>query len=268
MIFLLEASHSHEQLKGMKILESRVTVFDHVLHVRIGFNDGSAKLSDIVPLAYAFSDQINEAVKQNLAGEGRQVPCQKGCSFCCDYLVSLSLPEVYYMQQQVRAGQHGNQHTLLRSCFRSARKILNLERLQKYKITEHADISQISQWYRELEITCPFLLNKSCTIYDKRPLACREHLVISPPGLCQKESIGTVERVSMPVSLLEVLGQLAADLEQTAVDAILLPLVPVSIDQYQERAERIWPAEEMVRHFLEILELKALKSDKQMIEVN
>ena len=38
--------------------------------------------------------------------------------------------------------------------------------------------------YFRLGIACPFLEDESCSIYEDRPIACREYLVTSPPAYC------------------------------------------------------------------------------------
>lgn len=266
MFFLLEESHPHEPFKGMKTINGSIDVYGQTLHFRIGCKDGPARLSDIVPLAYGISDKMGDAAIANLAGDGHPVPCKKGCSFCCDYLVALSMPEVYYMQEKWAAWPDVPCDTVLRTCLRSAQKMMDLESLHKYNVTEEVDLSQISRWYRELELSCPFLHNNSCMIYEKRPLACREYLVTSAPRFCHKEVDGSVELVRLPVALPEVLGRLAADLEQTEVEAVFLPLVPVSIEQYKKRAERTWPAGDMVEHFMHILEAGELITNKELTE--
>jgi hypothetical protein len=61
----------------------------------------------------------------------------------------------------------------------------------------------------------------------------------------------------LPVQLPNVLGQLASELEGTGVEAIILPLVPVWCHDNPERAGRSWPAEMMVKRFVEIVETMA-----------
>jgi len=63
----------------------------------------------------------------------------------------------------------------------------------------------------------------------------------------------------MPVSVLEALGQLAGELEQTDVEAVMLPLSFAWAQDNLERAQRTWPAVEMVKRFVEILKQKASK---------
>jgi Fe-S-cluster containining protein len=50
---------------------------------------------------------------------------------------------------------------------------------------------------------CTFLKDNECTIYDIRPVACRNHVVVSPPELCMAnsnvENIGDI-RVALLIS--------------------------------------------------------------------
>ncbi|MCP4260660.1 MAG: hypothetical protein GY774_24515 [Planctomycetes bacterium] len=64
----------------------------------------------------------------------------------------------------------------------------------------------------------------------------------------------------MPVSVLDCLGQLTAELEQSDVEAVMLPLVLPWLHENLKRGERTWPAVKMVECFVEILQ--ALNNEK------
>jgi len=97
-----------------------------------------------------------------------------------------------------------------------------------------------------LGLPCPFLKQDACSIHSTRPVACREHLVVTPPSRCASLD-GGAEVVAFPVSLHHAL---------TLVGAWLLGGAPVSIplaralDWYkahQALAARRWPAAELNR---------------------
>ena len=52
--------------------------------------------------------------------------------------------------------------------------------------------------YFALGIACPFLEEESCSIYEERPIACREYLVTSPPAACAEPTAETVVSVPLP----------------------------------------------------------------------
>jgi hypothetical protein len=54
-------------------------------------------------------------------------------------------------------------------------------------------------------VPCPFLVEESCSIYEHRPLSCREYLVSSPAEHCKRPSPETISMVPVPVKLSEIL---------------------------------------------------------------
>jgi hypothetical protein len=54
--------------------------------------------------------------------------------------------------------------------------------------------------YFRLGITCPFLEDGSCSIYEHRPLVCREYLVTSPAAHCARQGDPTAPISMVPVS--------------------------------------------------------------------
>lgn len=68
---------------------------------------------------------------------------------------------------------------------------------------------------------------------------------------------------AMPVSVLEALGHLTAELEESGIEAVVLPLVFVWRHDNLERAERTWPWVTMVKRFVEILK-QAVPKDSEV----
>lgn len=76
----------------------------------------------------------------------RFTPCQKGCSACCHYKVSVSLIEVEYIEKRT-----------------------------KYR--RNKMVGPVGSFHGK---PCPFLENGSCSIYEVRPFMCRRHHVLTP----------------------------------------------------------------------------------------
>lgn len=248
--------------EGIDIIESTIDLSGKTLHFSIRVQEGPAKLTDIVPLARAIWDKIGAALLDNLAASNQSVQCGKGCSACCSYLVALSLPEACYLQQTFASIPAECRIPIIHDCIDSAQKILDPAVLEKYNMNNSNDMTEISKWYTELDLRCPFLSGRSCSIYAQRPLACREHLVTTPPELCKTSEPQIPEIVPIPVSMLEVLGQLTAELEQTDVEAVILPLAVTCMDHYMPHSYCTWPAVDMVKHFVRILESLAAQHMK------
>ncbi len=74
--------------------------------------------------------------------------------------------------------------------------------------TKFAEIDkrrELGQEYFSRGVPCPFLENESCSIYEHRPMSCREYLVTSPAGNCKTPGPETVRPVDVPVKLSTIL---------------------------------------------------------------
>jgi Fe-S-cluster containining protein len=218
-----------------------------------------ARLSDITPLARMLSTKLAMKVLDKLRSNGKFVPCRKGCSACCNYLIPLSVPEAFRMREEVLAMPTEQGRALSQSFLDTAKIILN-EKPKIFAINESAEascqiqINELSKWYTSLKLTCPFLSNNLCTSYEHRPVACREYIVTGSALLCNDEWSDESQAVQMPISILECLGQLAAELEQSDIEAVMLPLALPWVQENLERGERTWSAVTMVECFVEILQ--------------
>lgn len=225
-----------------------------------------ATLADIVQPARKLSSKLAIAVREGVKEKGQPIPCSKGCSACCNSLIPLSVPEVFRMREELLVMPTEKSNQILKSCIHTAEKILEktgrTDCLKDFSRNGKPRISQINKWYGELKLTCPFLSEDLCMLYEQRPLVCREHIVTGSSGPCQKDHKCRPNVLQMPVSVLETLGQLAGELEQTAVEAVMLPFSFAWAQDNLQRAERVWPAVEMVRHFVEILKQKTSKNSK------
>jgi Fe-S-cluster containining protein len=118
----------------------------------------------------------------------------------------------------------------------------------------------MSDWYAGLKIPCPFLSEGVCRIYEQRPLACREYFVTSPPEWCRPGGSNEPNTLPMPFSTLESLGKLIARLEQSDVQAVMLPLALIDSEGFSNLSEKSWPAVKMMNLFLDIIEETAVQN--------
>ncbi len=229
---------------------------------RVG--QGRARLSDIVPLARTLCTKITDVVVESIRSDGGHIPCCKGCSACCSrYLVPLSVPEALRLKEEISTAPGYRRISMSRACLLTAHRILShkppkpfMHQAADASEVSQADLNLLSNWYASLNMACPFLYNRVCTIYEQRPLACREHFVKGSARSCKGQR-GVAEVVEMPVQIPNALAQLASELEDTSVEAVILPLTLVWCEENPERAERTWPLVMMVRRFVEIVRTMA-----------
>lgn len=244
------------------IIGLELDIFGKRLHFRIGVAQRHARLADIVPVARVLSTKLTLAVLDKLRKQEKFVPCRKGCSACCNYLIPLSAPEVFRMTEEVLAMPENRGRAVLQSCLDAAKKILDdtPEGIDPYSSTTAntpTQVSQLGRWYAALKLPCPFLSDGLCTIYEQRPTACREHIVTGSPSLCEAEWTDESQLVRMSVSVLKALGQLASQLEGTPIEAVMLPLALPWAQENLQRHKRTWPAVMMVERFIEIVKTMA-----------
>ncbi|MBN1975347.1 MAG: YkgJ family cysteine cluster protein [Sedimentisphaerales bacterium] len=245
----------------MKTVELNLNILDESVLFQIDVIPKMIKLSEIVPLAQELSSKISNIIQEKLFSKGITIPCRKGCSACCSYLVPLSVPEAFYLREKVLAMPEDTRKTALNSFLASARIILK----EKPEGLNLLEIDQLSKWYSNLELPCPFLSDNICSIYDIRPIACREYLVTGSEIFCNPAWQADNHKVDLPASVLECLGLLSAEFEQTDIEAIMMPLALPWAEENLDRDMKTWPAPEIVEHLIDIIKKEASKKSYSTI---
>jgi Fe-S-cluster containining protein len=144
--------------------------------------------------------------------------------------------------------------TLLRNITVAGRKILSASRSTVEKQNSGSDPSsdslvELSRWYAQINLACPYIENKLCRYYAERPLVCREFMVLSPPARCVPGVADERVIVDLPIRMSEVLMEASAKLTGTNPQAMFLPLVPAWYEDVQDLQNKYFDA----RHAAEIL---------------
>ena len=248
----------------IETVDFELDILGRTANFRIDITQEQVELADIVPLARTLSTKLTLIVLDRLRENGKIVSCRKGCSACCSYLIPLSVPEVFRLRKELLAMPTERATVVLESCFEAAKTILS-KRLERFDAeglagNQQSQIDRLSKWYTELKLACPFLLDDLCTMYEQRPLACREHIVTGSLVSCKAEEAGEPEVVRMPVSVIEALAQLTAVLESSNVESVMLPLAAPWVQNNIQRSKRTWPAVIMAEQFVTILKTMASKN--------
>jgi Fe-S-cluster containining protein len=252
---------------GVKTISFEIDIIGRPTRFSICVAQKKARLSDITPLARMLSTKLAIMILDKLHSNGEFVPCRKGCSTCCNYLIPLSVPEAFRIVEEVLAMSTLQGRVISQSFLDTAKIILN-EKPKIFEVNESAEASDqtqviaLSKWYASLKLACPFLSNNLCTSYEHRPLACREYIVTGSALLCNNEWSDESQTVQIPISILDCLGQLAAELEQSDIEAVMLPFALPWVQENLERGERTWPAVTMVECFGEILQARNIEQSK------
>jgi Fe-S-cluster containining protein len=143
--------------------------------------------------------------------QGANVTCRKGCSHCCHMHVGITRPEA----------------ALLLAYAEDQGVTIDWDRVRR-----QSKFSDPNEWVERQpfeDTACVFLgADGTCQVYEHRPTACRKHLALSDPALCDLKnglggkamylvtypaevafsaSFNVFERGSMPVMLLKERGR-------------------------------------------------------------
>jgi len=242
-----------------ELVELELNIFGNSLHLYITAENKPAGLSALVPLAQLLNTKITTIIKSALNKEDT-ITCQANCSHCCKYLVPLTIPEAMWLREEVMQMPKWKRKFVYKSTTLTAKHILELapksflQELIEAQNETGSKSNDISKWYHSMKLACPFLLSNKCTIYNQRPMACREHLVVnSASGFCNPGNTKQPQLLQMPISLVMALAELTSELEQKPVETIILPFVLAWCDENYEYFEHTWPTSELVGRFVEIL---------------
>jgi Fe-S-cluster containining protein len=246
-----------------KIIGLELDILGEQINLNIAVGPGQATLADIVPVARALCEKITTTVTKILSRQDGRIPCHPGCSACCHYLVPLSVPEALRLMEEFTTMAPFLQSLMQRSWLLTASRILSKRPPPSvvgpttHGSPDHGiDLNAVSDWHRSFKQACPFLRTGLCTIYEIRPLACREYFVKGSHKACA-DPTATPEKIETPLRTIEILGRLAGELERSSVEAVMLPLVLVWHTNNLQRARRTWPAQLMVERFVEIAKTAA-----------
>jgi Fe-S-cluster containining protein len=117
------------------------------------------------------------------------ITCKKNCDACCHYQVASVPMEAKYIHFQAKKNMSSKHYKIV------LRKI-TLVRTKEREIEAQFpnDFIRQAKAYRLQKISCPFLYDKTCMIYNYRPMICRYHNVTSPPEYCYSDA--TIQQVN------------------------------------------------------------------------
>jgi len=272
-IMLVDKSTAKDDKRscGSGSLDFDIDILGQKLNLTVIVAHKQARLSDIVPLAQSLSNKITNLVIESMCSDGSCIPCTKGCSDCCHYLLPVSVPEIFYLREEILTGHLPQQKLLLRSCLLAAKNFLKHKPpgwLVNTDSTASPDtpvsLDLLSNWYSGLNVPCPFLCKSECIIYNQRPFGCREHFVKGSPRAC-KSRCGTAEVAQVPIQMSEVLAKLAASIEGTDIETVMMPLAMVWSEMNLFRHKRTWPTTALIKCFIEIVRSMVLKNSETVM---
>jgi Fe-S-cluster containining protein len=166
---------------------------------------GPTRLIRLLPLANQLADALVGVAANAVEELGEKISCKAGCGACCRQLVPISEVEARRIAEVVEALPEPRR-TQVRERFAEARRRLAesglLEKLEQRTAWDQEEYRAVGLAYFHQGVACPFLEDESCSVYEDRPVTCREYLVTSPAEFCAKPSADTVRCVQLPMRVL------------------------------------------------------------------
>lgn len=174
---------------------------------------GPARVADMLPAMHAITDLVVETAVEEAADGGRTVTCRAGCGTCCRQSVPISVHEAEALIRLI-SGMDEPRREKVKARFEDALRMIAdagiLDELRAIAPLEDDARREIARKYFNLGIACPFLEEESCSIYEHRPIRCREYLVTSPAEHCANPSPETVEVIQLRGAPLQALYSIGA----------------------------------------------------------
>ena len=208
-------------------------------------------LSQLVPVMHQITNII---VEEGVQHSGKSVRCGPGCGVCCFQLVPLSLPEVFFIVEQLLKMPVAERAVFLTRFEQNEKHLQACGLLDKlYALEEERNDTDVARDYFSQKVHCPFLQDGSCSIHQWRPVVCREYNVFSDPRLCADpfhHHITALQYKRKPSSALAFLTR--------AITNKKLPLIPLPLlfdvyEQYRELTDKTWPADTILQQLLDIV---------------
>jgi Fe-S-cluster containining protein len=157
-------------------------------------------LPSMLPAFRLIADQLVDVAISNAASEHKTISCKKGCGACCRMAVPVSEPEAYRLRDVIDAMPEPRRSVIRQrfeegmDVFRHNGLLENMFQRVSGEEEEQSAMARLDAYYAT-GVACPFLEEESCSIYDERPLICREFLVTSPAENCSNFDGSGVERL-------------------------------------------------------------------------
>jgi Fe-S-cluster containining protein len=190
--------------------ESELRILGRSIKLKLEVPTALSPPETLLPTLHTLASTIVGIASEDLAEAGRQISCKAGCAACCYQSVPLSVSEARAISTLVD-GMPEPRQTEIRQRFADALARLRptgiLEKMDEARNLPEEDSNQVANQYLDLKVACPFLENNQCSIYEDRPLICREYVVISPAENCSRPVLGNIEQPKLPFRLTQVYQQ-------------------------------------------------------------
>jgi Fe-S-cluster containining protein len=222
--------------------------------LQIDISDEPMLLAELVPLLHALTNQVVDLAFERERCEEKSISCKAGCSICCKQLVPLAPAEVFFIVDRLLRIPAEQRRVPLECFQKNEERLASTDVITTIREAKNSDGSnEIGCRYFQLGLYCPFLLNRSCSIHQWRPLACREYNVTSPAELCEDPFHNKIETVPLFRRISKGFSRLCSHVADLPVGMVPMPLLFDYFETHKTKAQKGFPGIELFEMMLEFV---------------
>lgn len=210
-------------------LKATVKVFDRAVDLEMTLPARPTRMQTLLPVLRSVADSFVSVAVDRATAAGKSISCQAGCGACCRQLVPIAEEEAREVAALVDRLPEPRRSEIRRR-FAAARERLVAAGMHADLIAPEGfgsrDPKTAGVEYFALGIACPFLENESCSIYEERPITCREYLVTSPAERCASPTPETIESVKLATKVWNALARAGTEPGRRFVRWVPLVVAP------------------------------------------
>ena len=154
-------------------------------------------------------DRSYEEIRSDVAGylttTWENIACTKGCSYCCEHFVSVTVGHAIVVTDYLYASENAMSaftrgYRKWAAAFEgnpAAKEVFSqLERDTTFSPVVRKSPDELRSAYSRFAIPCPFLVSGRCAIYPVRPIACAAFFSLAAPEFCTAENDIPVDHIN------------------------------------------------------------------------
>ena len=241
--------------------------------IPLAFHKRTMTLKDLIPSARQICEATIKAISETYHQAGQPIACETcKTATCCRYLIGLSIPEAIYLVDTLMQQMSLESDACIAQCRQRATfldqaiKSLNDSTPPLQQNIQHLS-RKLQIWHAKNNLKCPFLKQKRCTIYQERPLVCRQWLITPNHEFCLATGVPAKCHIPLPVNLTDVLVETTRHFFGLS-EIILLPTIFDWYDRNYLKVMQSFSSLDLIHCFLISLKTCLERDENSLTRLN
>ncbi len=247
-----DASSDKEPEMELSTIALEINIAGETIGFQVTLPAGPATWEHLLPFMRSLVKVGSDISQEYFTEKGLPISCKAGCGICCRQRVPIAEFEAHRLRRLVESMPEPRRTQIIERFREADRRVSEAGLNVLYDNNEAVSIEEMTRRsgsYFRLMIPCPFLENESCSIYEERPLKCREYLVTSPAENCAEPETQPVRGLPLPLSVYMTTLFLGEDADNPGIRWVPLNQLMSWTDSHEpEPASRTGP--ELLHEFM------------------